>query len=203
VQHRRIIDGATYGASRKRVRAGDLKASGAMAMLVKDAIRPNLVQTLEGGPAFVHCGPFGNIAHGNNSILADRLALVTNEIVCTEAGFGADMGAEKFFDIKLVGRKQVQVKNDKGHVYFFKYKMKREDDWKIGISGIQPDSLSKVNSDNLLVSLTDKKLNAEDPEMDQFEKQLKRLIYSIRESSANFYRENNRYGGYDRYEDGD
>nr|MBA2701844.1 formate--tetrahydrofolate ligase [Chloroflexota bacterium] len=57
-------------------------------------------QTLEGGPAFVHCGPFGNIAHGNNSIIADRLALVTTDIVCTEAGFGADMGAEKFFDIK-------------------------------------------------------------------------------------------------------
>jgi formyltetrahydrofolate synthetase len=58
------------------------------------------MQTLEGGPAFVHCGPFANIAHGNNSILADRLALVTNQAVCTEAGFGADMGAEKFFDIK-------------------------------------------------------------------------------------------------------
>ena len=63
-------------------------------------IKPNLLQTLEGGPAFVHAGPFANIAHGNNSIIADRLALATNEIVCTEAGFGADMGAEKFFDIK-------------------------------------------------------------------------------------------------------
>ena len=62
-------------------------------------IKPNLLQTLEGGPAFVHCGPFANIAHGNNSVLADRIALATNEIVCTEAGFGADMGAE-FFDIK-------------------------------------------------------------------------------------------------------
>jgi formyltetrahydrofolate synthetase len=71
-----------------------------MTVLLRDAIKPNLLQTLEGGPAFVHCGPFGNIAHGNNSIIADRLALVTNEIVCTEAGFGADMGAEKFFDIK-------------------------------------------------------------------------------------------------------
>jgi formyltetrahydrofolate synthetase len=71
-----------------------------MAVLLKDAIKPNLLQTLEGGPAFVHCGPFANIAHGNNSVLADRIALATNDIVCTEAGFGADMGAEKFFDIK-------------------------------------------------------------------------------------------------------
>jgi len=71
-----------------------------MTVLLRDAIKPNLLQTLEGGPAFVHCGPFANIAHGNNSIIADRLALVTNDIVCTEAGFGADMGAEKFFDIK-------------------------------------------------------------------------------------------------------
>jgi formate--tetrahydrofolate ligase len=71
-----------------------------MTVLLRDALKPNLLQTLEGGPAFVHCGPFGNIAHGNNSILADRLALATNDIVCTEAGFGADMGAEKFFDIK-------------------------------------------------------------------------------------------------------
>ena len=71
-----------------------------MAVLLTDAIKPNLLQTLEGGPAFVHCGPFANIAHGNNSVLADRIALATNDIVCTEAGFGADMGAEKFFDIK-------------------------------------------------------------------------------------------------------
>jgi formyltetrahydrofolate synthetase len=71
-----------------------------MAVLLVDAIKPNLLQTLEGGPAFVHCGPFANIAHGNNSIIADRLALATSEIVATEAGFGADMGAEKFFDIK-------------------------------------------------------------------------------------------------------
>ncbi len=82
------------------VTADDLKVAGSMAALLKDAIKPNLLQTLEGGPAFVHCGPFANIAHGNNSVLADRIALVTNDIVCTEAGFGADMGAEKFFDIK-------------------------------------------------------------------------------------------------------
>ena len=82
------------------VTADDLKVAGSMAVLLTDAIKPNLLQTLEGGPAFVHCGPFANIAHGNNSILADRVALATNDIVCTEAGFGADMGAEKFFDIK-------------------------------------------------------------------------------------------------------
>jgi formate--tetrahydrofolate ligase len=84
----------------KAITAEDLGVAGSMTVLLRDAIKPNLLQTLEGGPAFVHCGPFGNIAHGNNSIIADRLALVTNEIVCTEAGFGADMGAEKFFDIK-------------------------------------------------------------------------------------------------------
>jgi formate--tetrahydrofolate ligase len=82
------------------ITAEALKVAGAMAVLLRDAIKPNLLQTLEGGPAFVHCGPFANIAHGNNSVLADRIALATNEIVCTEAGFGADMGAEKFFDIK-------------------------------------------------------------------------------------------------------
>jgi formate--tetrahydrofolate ligase len=82
------------------ITAEDLRVAGAMAVLLKDAIKPNLLQTLEGGPAFVHCGPFANIAHGNNSVLADRVALATNEVVCTEAGFGADMGAEKFFDIK-------------------------------------------------------------------------------------------------------
>jgi formate--tetrahydrofolate ligase len=82
------------------ITAEDLHVAGAMAALLTDAIKPNLLQTLEGGPAFVHCGPFANIAHGNNSVLADRVALATSEIVCTEAGFGADMGAEKFFDIK-------------------------------------------------------------------------------------------------------
>src|SRR3954449_3923178 len=82
------------------VTADDLRVAGSMTALLTDAIKPNLLQTLEGGPAFVHCGPFANIAHGNNSIIADRVALATNEIVCTEAGFGAEMGAEKFFDIK-------------------------------------------------------------------------------------------------------
>ena len=84
----------------KPVTAEDVGVAGAMTVLLRDALKPNLLQTLEGGPAFVHAGPFANIAHGNNSIIADRLALATNDIVCTEAGFGADMGAEKFFDIK-------------------------------------------------------------------------------------------------------
>jgi formate--tetrahydrofolate ligase len=95
---RRIIVGFTR--DRKPVTAGELKAAGAMTLLLKDALLPNLVQTLEGGPAIVHCGPFGNIAHGCNSIAATRLALGLGDLVLTEAGFGADLGAEKFFDIK-------------------------------------------------------------------------------------------------------
>lgn len=94
----RIIVGLTR--DRKPVTAGELKAAGAMTLLLKDALLPNLVQTLEGGPALVHAGPFGNIAHGCNSLIATRLALSLGEIVLTEAGFGADLGAEKFFDIK-------------------------------------------------------------------------------------------------------
>src|SRR6478752_7836878 len=94
----RIIVGLTR--DRKPVTAADLKASGAMTLLLKDAILPNLVQTLEGGPALVNCGPFGNIATGTSSVIADRIALSRAEIVVTEAGFGADLGAEKFFDIK-------------------------------------------------------------------------------------------------------
>jgi formate--tetrahydrofolate ligase len=84
----------------KAVTTEDLGVAGAMTVLLRDAIKPNLLQTLEGGPAYVHCGPFANIAHGNSSIIADRVALSTSDIVVTEAGFGADMGAEKFFDIK-------------------------------------------------------------------------------------------------------
>src|SRR5438876_2294301 len=82
------------------VTAADLRAAGAMAVLMKDAIKPNLVQTLEGTPALVHGGPFGNIAHGCNSLIATRLALKLGEIVVTEAGFASDLGAEKFVDIK-------------------------------------------------------------------------------------------------------
>ena len=82
------------------ITAGDLKVAGALTVLLKDAIKPNLVQTLEGTPAFVHGGPFANIAHGCNSLIATRLALKLGEIVVTEAGFASDLGAEKFFDIK-------------------------------------------------------------------------------------------------------
>jgi formate--tetrahydrofolate ligase len=84
----------------KAVTAKDIKADGAMAVLLKDALAPNLVQTLEGSPAFVHGGPFANIAHGCNSVMATRLGLKLAEVVVTESGFGADLGAEKFLDIK-------------------------------------------------------------------------------------------------------
>ena len=94
----RIIVGYTY--DDKPVTAGELKAAGAMAALLKDAIKPNLVQTLEGTPAFVHGGPFANIAHGCNSVTATKMALKTADYAITEAGFGADLGAEKFLDIK-------------------------------------------------------------------------------------------------------
>ena len=94
----RIVVAYTYDGH--PVTAGDLKAQGAMAALLKDAMHPNLVQTLEGNPALVHGGPFANIAHGCNSVAATRLALSLSEYTVTEAGFGADLGAEKFFDIK-------------------------------------------------------------------------------------------------------
>ncbi len=89
-----------YTRDRRPVTAGDLSADGAMAVLLKDAIRPNLVQTLEGNPVLIHGGPFANIAHGCNSVIATRTALAHADLVVTEAGFGADLGAEKFFDIK-------------------------------------------------------------------------------------------------------
>lgn len=94
----RITIGLTYDG--KPVRASDLGAEGALTALLKDAINPNLVQTLGGSPAFVHGGPFANIAHGCNTLLATRVARKYGEIVLTEAGFGSDLGAEKFFDIK-------------------------------------------------------------------------------------------------------
>ena len=81
------------------VTAEQLRAAGAMTVLLKDTIKPNLVQTLEGQPALIHCGPFANIAHGNNSLVADRVALKLGDYVVTESGFGSDMGMEKFFDI--------------------------------------------------------------------------------------------------------
>ena len=94
----RIIVGYTYGG--KPVTCADLRANGAMAALLKDAIKPNLVQTLEGTPAIVHGGPFANIAHGCNSVIATKTAMRLADYTVTEAGFGADLGAEKFFDIK-------------------------------------------------------------------------------------------------------
>ena len=94
----RIIVGYTY--DEKPVTAGDLKAEGAMTALLKDALKPNLVQTLEGTPAFVHGGPFANIAHGCNSVIATKMAMKIGDYAITEAGFGADLGAEKFLDIK-------------------------------------------------------------------------------------------------------
>src|SRR5438876_3057892 len=93
-----IVVGQTR--ERKPVRAAELKAAGSMAALLKDAIAPNLVQTLENNPAFIHGGPFANIAHGCNSVIATTAALKLADYVVTEAGFGADLGAEKFFDIK-------------------------------------------------------------------------------------------------------
>lgn len=94
----KIIVGYTY--DDKPVTAGDLKAVGAMTALLKDALKPNLVQTLEGTPAFVHGGPFANIAHGCNSVIATKMAMKMGDYAVTEAGFGADLGAEKFLDIK-------------------------------------------------------------------------------------------------------
>jgi formate--tetrahydrofolate ligase len=94
----RIIVGYTF--DDRPVTAGDLKAQGAMTALLKDALKPNLVQTLEGTPAFVHGGPFANIAHGCNSVTATKMALKLGDYTVTEAGFGADLGAEKFLDIK-------------------------------------------------------------------------------------------------------
>ena len=94
----RIVVGSTYDGV--YVTAGQLDAAGAMTLLLRDALRPNLVQTAEGGPALVHCGPFANIAHGCNSLVATRSALALADVVVTEAGFGSDLGAEKFFDIK-------------------------------------------------------------------------------------------------------
>ncbi|MFQ5692097.1 MAG: formate--tetrahydrofolate ligase, partial [Nitrospinota bacterium] len=94
---KRIVVG--YSRKGAPVTAGDLEAAGAMALLLRDALKPNLVQSLEHTPALVHGGPFGNIAHGTNSVIADRLALKLGEVVITEAGFGSELGAEKFFDI--------------------------------------------------------------------------------------------------------
>ncbi|MBA3400397.1 MAG: formate--tetrahydrofolate ligase, partial [Actinobacteria bacterium] len=93
----KITVGQTYDG--EPVTAEQLRAAGSLAVVLKEAVKPNLVQTLEGQPAFVHCGPFANIAHGNNSLVADRVALKLGDYVVTESGFASDMGMEKFFDI--------------------------------------------------------------------------------------------------------
>lgn len=100
----RIVIGYTF--DKEPVTAGDLKVEGALALLLKDALKPNLVQTIYGTPAFIHGGPFANIAHGCNSILATKTALKLADYVVTEAGFGADLGAEKFLDIKVPNLKK-------------------------------------------------------------------------------------------------
>lgn len=100
LKHRLAKIIVAYNRAGEPVTAGDLNAVGAMAALLKDALKPNLIQTLEHTPAIVHGGPFANIAHGCNSVRATKLALKMADIVVTEAGFGADLGAEKFFDIK-------------------------------------------------------------------------------------------------------
>ena len=105
-----------YTRDRKPVTARDLKAEGPMTALLRDAMMPNLVQTLENSPAFVHGGPFANIAHGCNSVMATRTALKLADFVVTEAGFGADLGAEKFFDIKVPqGRAETRCRGDRRH----------------------------------------------------------------------------------------
>ena len=105
-----------YTRDRKPVRARDIKAHGAMTVLLKDALSPNLVQTLEGTPAFIHGGPFANIAHGCNSVLATTTALKLADYVVTEAGFGADLGGEKFLDIKMPqDRPAAGLRGDRRH----------------------------------------------------------------------------------------
>jgi formate--tetrahydrofolate ligase len=96
----RIVVGLTKDKEKRPVTLEDLKVAGAMTALLRESVKPNLMQTMEGQPAFIHAGPFGNIAQGNNSVIADRVALKLADIVCTEAGFGADLGCEKFFNIK-------------------------------------------------------------------------------------------------------
>lgn len=111
----------------------------------------------------------------------------------------------KFYDIQLLGKKEVQVKEKKGVVYFFKYRIKKEDDWKIGLSGIQPLDSAKVDSDATLVFITDRKLKDDEPEREQFEQYLKKSIFLLRKSAAHFYNEGNygygkrgaAYGGYE------
>jgi len=129
----KIIIGYTFKG--EPVTAKDLKSAGALTLLLKEALKPNLVQTLEGVPAFVHGGPFANIAHGCNSIVATKLALKASDCVVTEAGFGADLGAEKFFDIKC---RQAGLKPDLVIVTLTCRALKRQ-------GGVPKEELSKIN----------------------------------------------------------
>ena len=124
-----------YDKNGAELTAKDLKAAGAMALLLKEALKPNLVQTIEGTPAFIHGGPFANIAHGCNSIVATRLALKAADYVITEAGFGADLGAEKFFDIKC---RQTGLKPDLVIITLTCRALKRQ-------GGIAKENLAKNN----------------------------------------------------------
>jgi len=101
----------------------------------------------------------------------------------------ANKDEEKFHAIELVSKRLIEVKNKKGYVYFFKYKLKKDDEWKMGISGLQPVNLKEVSSDDYLVKMTDKKIKDDEPMMEQYEKQLKQLIFSLRKSAASFFEE--------------
>jgi formate--tetrahydrofolate ligase len=132
-----------YDKNGAEVTAKDLKAAGAMALLLKEALKPNLVQTIEGTPAFIHGGPFANIAHGCNSIVATRLALKASSYVITEAGFGADLGAEKFIDIKC---RQTGLMPDLIIITLTCRALKRQ-------GGVKKDELSKNNVEALMNGL--------------------------------------------------
>ena len=110
-----------YTFDKRPVYARELKAEGSMAILLKDAIKPNLVQTLEGNPAIIHCGPFANIAQGTNSIVATKMGMSLSDYVVTEAGFGADLGAEKFLDLRvdLLGQRGAAVEHGHQHAFQF------------------------------------------------------------------------------------
>ncbi len=132
-----------YNSKGEAVTAGDLQATGAMALLLKDAIKPNLVQTLENTPAIIHGGPFANIAHGCNSVMATQTALKLGDYVVTEAGFGADLGAEKFFDIKC---RYAGLKPDVAVIVATVRALKMN-------GGVAKDNLAEENLDALKVGL--------------------------------------------------
>uniref|UniRef100_UPI002673E011 segregation and condensation protein A n=1 Tax=uncultured Clostridium sp. TaxID=59620 RepID=UPI002673E011 len=177
----KIIVGYTY--DEEPVTAGDLKAAGAMTALLKDALKPNLVQTLEHTPAFIHGGPFANIAHGCNSVIATKMALKLGDYTITEAGFGADLGAEKFLDIKcrMLLPKEINEEGEEEDpraelvqklleykMYkYMSYELKDKMDDASGVYFREPDVPREVlqyrepvNPSELLAGLTLEKLNA-------------------------------------------